>query len=600
MKLYSIFPVAMGAVCLTIALHELMIWLRRKGNLFDLSFAVTCFLAGLYDFACAGEYSVDMVAQSVPWLRAQGITLNLTALAFLWYLSGRTGKVPRSHFLAFAGWCAFSILTQILGFGTLTWDAARPLITDVRLPFGLSVRYLEADSGPLTDLQYYVGFAVFAYFLWVTWRYGREHRQEARRLFRLLGIVCAAYLSDFAVSIGLYSFIYLVEYGWLAAVVFIAAQRSRDLVEAGEVKRDLVLSEEKFRTFVEQSSEAIIMTDEQGTVITYNGAAELLTGIPAADALNRPIWSLALQTLPADRLAGDSPQRIEQRYRDALVPRGAPPLSRQIENVLRRPDGAVRSFRKTEFLIRTQRGHRIGTISHDVTEVKRAEEQVMASLQEKTVLLKEIHHRVKNNLQIISSLLYLQESHVESAGARAALQDSRNQVLSMALVHEDLYRSKDFSHIDFGGYIRRLVARLLGAYRTTGAVSFSAEVAESLFLGVNQAIPCGLIVNELCTNVLRHAFPAGAEYARRELHVGLTRGENEHVSLLVADTGIGMPPDIDPETATTLGMQIVSRLVRQLQGSLRVTRGNPGTRVEIEFPAQTGATTEPENPDQVR
>ena len=210
---------------------------------------------------------------------------------------------------------------------------------------------------------------------------------------------------------------------------------------------------------------------------------------------------------------------------------------------------------------------------------------MLASLQEKTVLLKEIHHRVKNNLQMISSLLYLQESLVESASARAALQDSRNQVLSMALVHEDLYRSRDFSHIDFGGYIRWLVGRLLGAYRMSG-VSFTAEVAESLFLGVNQAIPCGLIVNELCINVLRHAFPAGAECARRELHVGLSRGEDDRVALLVADTGVGMPPDIDPETATTLGMQIVSRLVRQLQGSLRVTRGDPGTRVEIEFPAR--------------
>ena len=320
MKIYSIFPIAMGAVCLTIALHELMIWLRRKGNLFDLSFAVTCFLAGLYDFACAGEYSVSTVAQSIPWLRAQGIGLNLTALAFLWYLSARTGKVPRSHFLVFAGWCAFSILAQVVGFGTLTWDAGKPLITDVRLPFGLSVRYLEADSGLLTDIQYYVGFAVFAYFLWVTWRYSREHRQEARRLFRLLGIVCCAYLSDFAVSFGLYSFIYLVEYGWLAAVIFITAQRSRDLVEAGQVKRDLVLSEEKFRTFVEQSSEAIVMTDEQGTVITYNRAAERLTGIPVADAINRPIWSLALRTLPADHLSGDSPRRIEQRYRDSLAP----------------------------------------------------------------------------------------------------------------------------------------------------------------------------------------------------------------------------------------------------------------------------------------
>jgi len=338
-----------------------------------------------------------------------------------------------------------------------------------------------------------------------------------------------------------------------------------------------------------------VLTDEVGTIITYNRAAEQLTGIPVADAIDRPIWSLALRTLPAENLTVDSQQRIERRYRDALTHQGASTLSQQIDSVLRRPDGAIRFFQHHEFLIHTPRGYRIGTIYHDVTEVKRAEEQILASLQEKTVLLKEIHHRVKNNLQIISSLLYLQESHIENTSARAALQDCRSQVLSMALVHEDLYRSKDFSNIDFGGYLRRLVARLLGAYRTEGGITFIAEVAEQLFLGVNQAIPCGLIVNELCTNVLRHAFPKGREYARRELHVGLRRKEDGQVSLSVMDTGVGISPEIDPETFSTLGMQIVLKLVHQLQGRLRVKQGDPGTLVEIEFPAHGSPEAEPES-----
>jgi hypothetical protein len=106
MKPYSAFPIAIGAVCLTMALHELMIWLRRRGKGFDLSFAVTCLIAGLYDLACAGEYSVDAAVQSIPWLRAEAVALNLTALAFLGYLSGRTRKVPRAHLLAFSGWTA--------------------------------------------------------------------------------------------------------------------------------------------------------------------------------------------------------------------------------------------------------------------------------------------------------------------------------------------------------------------------------------------------------------------------------------------------------------------------------------------------------------
>jgi PAS domain S-box-containing protein len=589
MKAYSAFPIAIGAVCLTIAFHEFMIWLRRKGNRFDISFAVTCLIAGLYDLACAREYSVDTAVQSIPWLRAEAILLNLTALGFLGYLSDRTRKVPRAHFLIFAGWGAVSVIVQILGFGNLTWDAGQPLVTDVHLPFGLSVRYLEVKSGPLTNIQFFGGFAIFAYFIWVTWQFRRKHRREARKLLVLLGIVCAAYLSDFAVSFRLYPFIFMVQYGWLAAVIFITTQRSGDLVEAGEMKKDLVESEERFRTFVEQSTEAIIMTDEEGTVITYNKAAELLTGIPVADALRRPIWDLATRTLPAGRVTAETPRVIERHYRDALASASTAPDSQQFDEVLQRPDGTIRSYRHNEFLVRTQRGYRIGTISHDTTAVKRAEELILASLQEKTVLLREIHHRVKNNLQIISSLLYLQASHVDSPTARTALQDSRDQVLSMALVHEDLYRSKDFTEIDFGGYLRRLVARLLGAYRIAGEITFIGDGIQSLSLGVNQAIPCGLIVNELCTNVLRHAFPQDRQSARRELRVELSRAGDDRITLAVADTGVGISPDIDPATTPTLGMQIVSQLVHQLQGSMRVNGGEGGTRVEISFPVIAAA-----------
>src|SRR5208337_5666536 len=156
-KLYPFFPIGMGFVCLTVVLYEFMIWWRRRGNLYDLSFAVTCFLAGLYDIACAGEYNVDAAIQSIPWLKAQAILLNLIALSFLWYLSDRTRQVPKGHFAAFAAWCAFAVVAQVVGFGSLTWDPASSLTTRVRLPLGLSVVFLEVEPGILTSIQYFFG-----------------------------------------------------------------------------------------------------------------------------------------------------------------------------------------------------------------------------------------------------------------------------------------------------------------------------------------------------------------------------------------------------------------------------------------------------------
>jgi two-component sensor histidine kinase len=196
--------------------------------------------------------------------------------------------------------------------------------------------------------------------------------------------------------------------------------------------------------------------------------------------------------------------------------------------------------------------------------------------EEKEVLLQEIHHRVKNNLQVISSLLHLQSGYVDDKRVQRALIESQERVRSMALVHEKLYRSPDLSRIDFGDYVRDLVDHLLQTYYTvTGKVALVVDV-EDIALGIDQAISCGLILNELVSNALQHAFPDGRG---GEVRVAM-HPDSRRLRLVVSDNGIGLPEDMDIKQAKSLGLQLVSALVQQLEATLRIGRRN-GTTFSI-------------------
>jgi two-component sensor histidine kinase/HAMP domain-containing protein len=217
----------------------------------------------------------------------------------------------------------------------------------------------------------------------------------------------------------------------------------------------------------------------------------------------------------------------------------------------------------------------------EISERKRAEEQIKTSLSEKEVLLKEIHHRVKNNLQVISSLLNLQSGYVEDEGAREIFLDSQNRVRSMALVHEKLYRSQDLARVDLADYIQNLATFLFRSYRTgIGGVTLSIK-AEDVSLGIDAAVPCGLILNELISNALKYAFPNGQT---GEVCVQLHAHDDQQVTLIVADNGVGISPDLDLENTTSLGLQLVNTLTSQLDGTLDIS-SDAGTEFKITFPA---------------
>ncbi|HSN92930.1 MAG TPA: histidine kinase dimerization/phosphoacceptor domain -containing protein, partial [Anaeromyxobacteraceae bacterium] len=249
------------------------------------------------------------------------------------------------------------------------------------------------------------------------------------------------------------------------------------------------------------------------------------------------------------------------------------------------PGGELRWQRWTDRALFDDRGSAVEyqSMGEDITERRRTEERLRASLAEKEILLKEIHHRVKNNLQIVSSLLDLQARHVPERRARQMLEESTARVRSMALIHEHLFQAKEVARIDFSRYVRDLVDRLMQTHSGgEGSVAVQVDVP-TLPLPLDTAIPCGLIVNELVTNALKHAFPSGRGGSVR---VGIVAA-GSRATLRVADDGVGMAAPVDPAAATTLGLSIVATLARQVGGRLEL-RGGPGTEVLLEFPVQPG------------
>jgi len=202
-----------------------------------------------------------------------------------------------------------------------------------------------------------------------------------------------------------------------------------------------------------------------------------------------------------------------------------------------------------------------------------------ASLDEKNALLREVHHRVKNNLQLINSLLSLQAARIADPVIAEQLADSRNRIRSMALVHENLYQAGNFSRIHMASHIQSLCAHLVRAYDSSSyGRELSIQVSD-LHLDMNQAIACGLIINELVSNALKHAFPnERSGHVRIELQ---PLNERQRI-LVVSDDGTGLPQDIDLTHIETLGLQLVQDLTEQLHGALTVQR-DPGTTFTITF-----------------
>jgi two-component sensor histidine kinase len=214
----------------------------------------------------------------------------------------------------------------------------------------------------------------------------------------------------------------------------------------------------------------------------------------------------------------------------------------------------------------------------DITERRILQNEVSASLKEKEILLKEIHHRVKNNMQVISSLLSLQVKQMKDTPSREAIRESQNRVMSIALVHEKLYQSKSLAAIEYHDYLKNIAENLLQSYGIPpGKVRIEIR-GENIVLPIGRAIPISLMINELLSNSLKYAFPGDRKGV---ITVDFHR-EGEKEVLIVSDDGIGLPEGIDPGHTETLGLQLVNSLAGQALGTITLNRDR-GTEFRIAF-----------------
>lgn len=216
----------------------------------------------------------------------------------------------------------------------------------------------------------------------------------------------------------------------------------------------------------------------------------------------------------------------------------------------------------------------------ELVERHRVEAQIKSSLEEKEVLLKEIHHRVKNNLQVISSLLDLQASNIRDQNTVSMFRDSQSRINSMGLIHERLYQAEDLARIDFADYLKELTANLHHSYVRGGMEVQIDTAADSIYLDVDTSIPCGLIINELVSNSLKYAFP---EVKSGHIRIELNKLPDDQLELLVRDNGIGLPEGMDLRKTQSLGLKLVYTLSRQLRGNIHLS-GREGTEFKICFP----------------
>ncbi len=340
----------------------------------------------------------------------------------------------------------------------------------------------------------------------------------------------------------------------------------RDITERKHAEQALKESEEKYRKLVENSPDAIVIHSD-GKVLFANKATAKLAGIPSVDRMiGRQIF---------DFIHPDYHDFVRKRIAVALKTGKPLPI---VEEKFLRADGTYFDGEVRAIPIIFNNKPAIQSFVRDITERKRAEEQIKKDLREKETLIKEIHHRVKNNLMVVTSLLGLQSRRISDPKAIEAFKDSINRIYSMAMVHQKLYQSKNLSEVDFKEFISTIARHVYFNYDLSNRVKLELQL-ESIFLNIEKAVPLGLLLNELITNAMKYAFPDGRS---GKITISFKIIDQHQCELIFEDDGVGLPPEIDFQTSDSLGLALIRQLTDQIEGTVHLDNEN-GAKFVVRF-----------------
>ena len=482
--------------------------------------------------------AVDLLGKAKGWVRVAtmgGLVFGLGTVAFFGYFTGLEtaygwGELTRMAIHTAAGFI-------VLGTGVVALAWAEDGFGD-----GVFPRWFPSTLG--------IGGVTLSVALWQA-----LDVQETRILEKWPD---AGHIADeFVLVFGL----------TMAVFMAIAARQTQYAYERATALRE---SEERLQLAVQNMPVMLDAFDALGNIIVWNHECERVTGYAAAEVIGNPRVLEMFYPDPTyrDRVVSTI-RKVEGDFYD-------------LEFEITCKDGTTRVVSWSNTSCRNPIvGWATWAIGVDITERKRAEHKIATSLREKEVLLREVHHRVKNNMQVVASLLQSQGRKTKNKQVLEAFEESRNRIGAMSMIHEALHQSPGLSNVDFDRYLRKLVGNLCQANEAmAGRIGWTVDVAD-VSLGIDQAVPFGLIINELISNTFKHAFPRDR---RGEIRVALSSDDGGEISLEVSDDGIGLPEDLDIRNTDTLGFGLVVGLTeRQLRGSIAVDR-TAGTKFLIRFP----------------
>ncbi len=347
----------------------------------------------------------------------------------------------------------------------------------------------------------------------------------------------------------------------------------QDITERKRTAEALKESKALLQTLVDTSPDLIWIKDSNGVYLTCNIRVESLFGKTASEICGKTDYDFV------DKELADF---FRQKDKEAIAA-GKPTMNE--EEIVFADEGHREILETIKTPLYDSQGHLIGVLgfARDITARKQMEEQLKKSLKEKEILIKEIYHRVKNNLAVVSGLLNIQAANIKDKKVKAAFQATRDRIFSLSAVHSQLYHSENYSYVDYKEYIKKLVSNVFYSSQMSGHVKLHLDLAD-ISLPIDKAIPCGLLLNEIVTNALKHAFP---ENRKGNLRIIAHSLEDKKCEIIVKDDGIGIPESFNIEKTKTLGLKLIDLMAKQIEGTLEI-ESKKGTEFRIRLSTESG------------